>query len=80
MPFFSPAAAGRGSPVRRLSIHRSPHPIHRKTRDMTYRAPLEDMLFDMEHLAQIDAIAALPGFEDAGLETARAAPARLVQA
>ena len=39
---------------------------------MTYRAPLEDMLFDMEHLARLDAIAALPGFEDAGLETARA--------
>jgi alkylation response protein AidB-like acyl-CoA dehydrogenase len=39
---------------------------------MTYRAPLEDMLFDMEHLAQLDAVAALPGFEDAGLETARA--------
>jgi alkylation response protein AidB-like acyl-CoA dehydrogenase len=39
---------------------------------MTYRAPLEDMLFDMEHLAGLDAIAALPGFEDAGLETARA--------
>ena len=39
---------------------------------MTYRAPLEDMLFDMEHLAGLDAIATLPGFEDAGLETARA--------
>ena len=30
------------------------------------------MLFNMQHLAAIDRIAAMPGFEDAGLETAQA--------
>ncbi|ROR00632.1 hypothetical protein EDF72_2159 [Delftia acidovorans] len=39
---------------------------------MTYSAPLKDMLFAMEHLAQIDQVAQLPGFEEAGLETAHA--------
>ena len=39
---------------------------------MSYQAPLQDMLFNLEHLAQIEQIAALPGFEDAGLDTARA--------
>lgn len=39
---------------------------------MSYTAPLEDMLFDIEHLAQIEQLARLPGLEDAGLETARA--------
>jgi alkylation response protein AidB-like acyl-CoA dehydrogenase len=39
---------------------------------MTYTAPVQDMLFDIEHLARIDRIAAFPGMEDAGLETARA--------
>ena len=39
---------------------------------MTYKAPVKDMLFNIQHLARIDQIAALPGFEDAGLETARA--------
>ncbi|MBV8249645.1 MAG: acyl-CoA dehydrogenase, partial [Comamonas sp.] len=39
---------------------------------MTYKAPLKDMLFDMEHLAQLEQIAQIPGFEDAGLETAQA--------
>ncbi|MEJ7930846.1 acyl-CoA dehydrogenase [Ramlibacter sp. AN1015] len=39
---------------------------------MTYHAPLKDMLFDIRHLADIDAIARLPGFEDAGFETAQA--------
>ena len=39
---------------------------------MVYRAPLKDMLFNIEHLASIDQIARLPGFEDAGLETAQA--------
>ncbi|OIQ87940.1 acyl-CoA dehydrogenase [mine drainage metagenome] len=38
----------------------------------TYTAPLRDMLFDLEHLAGIDEIAALPGFEDATLDTAAA--------
>ncbi|EED66789.1 acyl-CoA dehydrogenase [Comamonas testosteroni] len=39
---------------------------------MTYKAPIKDMLFDMEHLAQIEQVAQIPGFEDAGLETAQA--------
>jgi 3-(methylthio)propanoyl-CoA dehydrogenase len=39
---------------------------------MTYRAPLKDMLFCMQELAGLEAIAKLPGFEEAGLETARA--------
>jgi hypothetical protein len=39
---------------------------------MTYRAPLKDMLFDIRHLAGIDAIAKMPGFEEAGFETAQA--------
>jgi alkylation response protein AidB-like acyl-CoA dehydrogenase len=39
---------------------------------MTYRAPTKDMLFVMQHLANIDAVAQLPGYEDAGLETAAA--------
>ncbi len=39
---------------------------------MSYKAPVKDMLFNIEHLARIDEIAQLPGFEDAGLETAQA--------
>ena len=39
---------------------------------MTYRAPLKDMLFVMKELAGIEAVAALPGYEDAGLDTAAA--------
>ena len=39
---------------------------------MSYTAPLKDMLFNIQHLAHIDQIAALPGFEDAGLDTAQA--------
>ena len=39
---------------------------------MSYTAPLKDMLFNMEHLARIDEVAKIPGFEDAGLETAQA--------
>lgn len=39
---------------------------------MTYRAPVKDMLFVMKALAGIDAIAQLPGHEDAGLDTAAA--------
>jgi 3-(methylthio)propanoyl-CoA dehydrogenase len=39
---------------------------------MSYTAPIKDMLFDLKHLANIDAIAKLPGFEDAGLDTAQA--------
>jgi len=39
---------------------------------MTYRAPVKDMLFVMKQLAGIDAVAQLPGHEDAGLDTAAA--------
>ncbi|MDO8448337.1 MAG: acyl-CoA dehydrogenase [Rhodoferax sp.] len=39
---------------------------------MSYVAPLKDMLFNIKHLAYIDRIAQLPGFEDAGFETAQA--------
>ncbi len=39
---------------------------------MSYTAPLKDMLFGIEHLANIAEIAKLPGFEDAGLDTAQA--------
>ncbi|OYT91991.1 MAG: acyl-CoA dehydrogenase [Burkholderiales bacterium PBB3] len=39
---------------------------------MSYVAPVKDMLFNIEHLANIEQIAQLPGFEDAGLDTAQA--------
>ena len=39
---------------------------------MSYVAPVKDMLFCMKELADLESIAALPGFEDAGLETAQA--------
>ncbi len=39
---------------------------------MSYRAPVKDMLFGIRHLAGIDEIAKIPGFEDAGFETAQA--------
>ena len=39
---------------------------------MSYIAPITDMLFNIEHLADIAQIARMPGFEDAGLETAQA--------
>ena len=39
---------------------------------MTYRAPVRDMLFVMKELAGIEAVAALPGYEDAGFDTAQA--------
>jgi alkylation response protein AidB-like acyl-CoA dehydrogenase len=39
---------------------------------MSYTAPLKDMLFNIKHLAQIDEIAKLPGFEEAGYDTAQA--------
>ena len=41
---------------------------------MTYRAPVKDMLFAMKALANIDAVAQLPGFEEAGYDTAAAVP------
>jgi alkylation response protein AidB-like acyl-CoA dehydrogenase len=39
---------------------------------MSYRAPVQDMLFDIRHLAGIEEIARLPGFEEAGFDTAQA--------
>jgi alkylation response protein AidB-like acyl-CoA dehydrogenase len=39
---------------------------------MSYTAPLKDMLFNIRHLAGIEQIAQLPGFEDAGFDTAQA--------
>jgi alkylation response protein AidB-like acyl-CoA dehydrogenase len=39
---------------------------------MTYRAPIKDMLFVMKELAGIEAVAALPGHEEAGFDTAAA--------
>jgi len=39
---------------------------------MTYRAPVKDMLFVMKELAGIDAVATLPGHEEAGFDTAAA--------
>ena len=39
---------------------------------MSYIAPVKDMLFNIKHLARIDAIAAMPGFEEAGYDTAQA--------
>jgi hypothetical protein len=39
---------------------------------MSYIAPVKDMLFDIEHLAGIAQVSQMPGFEDAGLETAQA--------
>ncbi len=39
---------------------------------MSYIAPVKDMLFCMRELAALERIAQMPGFEDAGLETAQA--------
>ncbi|TAN09097.1 MAG: acyl-CoA dehydrogenase [Burkholderiaceae bacterium] len=39
---------------------------------MSYHAPVKDLLFDIEHLAHINQVAQLPGFEEAGLDTAQA--------
>jgi alkylation response protein AidB-like acyl-CoA dehydrogenase len=39
---------------------------------MTYRAPVKDILFAMKELAGIDTVAQLPGFEEAGYDTAQA--------
>ncbi|KWT74155.1 MULTISPECIES: acyl-CoA dehydrogenase [unclassified Variovorax] len=39
---------------------------------MSYIAPVKDMLFDIEHLADIAQVAKMPGLEDAGVETAQA--------
>ena len=39
---------------------------------MSYVAPIKDMLFCMKELAGLEEVARLPGFEDAGLDTAQA--------
>ena len=39
---------------------------------MSYTAPIKDMLFDIEHLADIAKVSQMPGLEEAGLETAQA--------
>jgi 3-(methylthio)propanoyl-CoA dehydrogenase len=39
---------------------------------MTYKAPLKDMLFAIKNIANIDAVSQIPGFEDAGFDTAQA--------
>ncbi|RYG14179.1 MAG: acyl-CoA dehydrogenase [Burkholderiales bacterium] len=39
---------------------------------MSFKAPVKDMLFDIRHLANIDQIAQIPGFEEAGYDTAQA--------
>jgi hypothetical protein len=39
---------------------------------MSYQAPVKDMLFCMTELAGLDQVASLPGYEDAGIDTARA--------
>jgi hypothetical protein len=39
---------------------------------MSYQAPVKDMLFCMQELAGLDEVARIPGFEDAGIETAQA--------
>jgi alkylation response protein AidB-like acyl-CoA dehydrogenase len=39
---------------------------------MNYRAPVKDMLFCMKELAALGELATLPGFEDAGIDTAQA--------
>ncbi|QAZ38246.1 acyl-CoA dehydrogenase [Methylibium sp. Pch-M] len=39
---------------------------------MSYQAPVKDMLFCMQELAALEEVAKLPGFEDAGVDTAQA--------
>jgi len=39
---------------------------------VTYKAPTQDMLFNIRHIANIDAIAAMPAYVDAGFDTAQA--------
>jgi len=35
---------------------------------MSYVAPVKDMLFCMKELADLEAVACLPGFDEAGLD------------
>ncbi|MGN6230147.1 MAG: acyl-CoA dehydrogenase [Trinickia sp.] len=39
---------------------------------MSYTAPIKDMLFVLKELAGLDEVAGLPGFEEAGIDTAQA--------
>jgi len=39
---------------------------------MTYKAPVKDILFNLEHIAHIEHMASLPGLQEATLETAQA--------
>ena len=39
---------------------------------MTYRAPIKDMLFNMQELAGLPALTAIPAFADFGIDTAQA--------
>ena len=39
---------------------------------MSYKAPVKDMLFNIQHLANIEQIAKIPAFADAGFDTAQA--------
>ncbi len=38
---------------------------------MTYKAPLKDMLFNIQHIADIEQVSKIPGFEEAGFDTAQ---------
>jgi alkylation response protein AidB-like acyl-CoA dehydrogenase len=40
--------------------------------NMSYIAPIKDMVFNMEHLADLEQVAQIPAFEDMGVETAQA--------
>ncbi|MGF6508312.1 acyl-CoA dehydrogenase N-terminal domain-containing protein [Paraburkholderia sp. 32] len=51
----------------------SKHPLQINFRgEMSYTAPLKDMLFVINELADIAEIAKLPGFEEASIDTAQA--------
>eukprot|EP01136_Pigoraptor_vietnamica_P042020 Opistho-1_new@1457 len=39
---------------------------------MTYRAPVKDMLFDMQELAGLQTLTEIPAFADYGIDTAQA--------
>ncbi len=38
---------------------------------MSFKAPLKDMLFNLQHISQIEELSQMEGFEDYGLETAQ---------